>query len=92
MNATVEIDKSGRLVLPKKMRDALHLVPGTRVVIQQTKDAIVIQPESKPRGLYKKDGVWVYDTGPINPIDAINSVNDAREARTAEMLAAWAAE
>ena len=92
MTTTVEIDKSGRLVLPKKMRDALHLVPGTRVVINQTEHAIVIQPEAKPRGLFMKEGMWVYDPGPVCPEDAINSVHDAREARAEHLVNTWHAQ
>jgi AbrB family looped-hinge helix DNA binding protein len=88
MNATVAIDKSGRLVLPKKMRDALRLVPGSRVVIKQTVDSIVIQAETKPRGLYKKEGAWVYDTGPLPP-DHVNWVDEAREARIDQLMESW---
>ncbi len=51
MNATTEIDKAGRIVVPKKMRDALHLVPGTRVTLKQEGDAIQIAPERAGRGL-----------------------------------------
>ena len=34
MNAIAEIDKAGRVVVPKKFRDALHLVPGTRLSLR----------------------------------------------------------
>ena len=88
MTTTGEIDKSGRLVLPKKMRDALRLVPGTRVVINQTEDAIVIQPEPKPLGLYMKEGMWVYDTGPLPP-EHVDWVNKAREDRIDQLAEPW---
>lgn len=63
MNATSEIDKAGRLIVPKKMRDALHLVPGTRMTLHQEGDTIVLQQEAGHRGLYMKNGTWVYDAG-----------------------------
>jgi AbrB family looped-hinge helix DNA binding protein len=89
MGATAEIDKSGRLVLPKKMRDALHLVPGTRVVINQTPDSIVIQPETRARGLYWKDGMPIYEFGRPLPPEHVNWLDDAREERTEQLMGAW---
>ncbi len=35
MNAIVEIDRAGRIVVPKKLRDAMHLTPGTRLRAEQ---------------------------------------------------------
>jgi len=63
MSTITEIDKAGRLVVPKKMRDALHLKAGTRLVLNQSGASIIVRAESKPRGLYLKKGTWVYDTG-----------------------------
>jgi len=63
VSTITEIDKAGRLVVPKKMRDALHLKAGTRLVLDQSGESIIVRAESKPRGLYMKNGTWVYDTG-----------------------------
>lgn len=63
MSTITEIDKAGRLVVPKKMREALHLRPGTRLVLDQKGESIVVRAESKPRGLHLKKGTWVYDSG-----------------------------
>jgi AbrB family looped-hinge helix DNA binding protein len=46
MNTTVEIDKAGRIVVPKKLRDALHLVPGTRLRIERSGDRLVFEQAS----------------------------------------------
>ncbi|MGB0122589.1 MAG: AbrB/MazE/SpoVT family DNA-binding domain-containing protein [Silvibacterium sp.] len=63
MNAIVTIDKAGRLVLPKPIRDALHLKPGATLEIQQEGDAITLrQPQSFPV-MRRKNGFWVVDTG-----------------------------
>jgi AbrB family looped-hinge helix DNA binding protein len=88
MNAIAEIDKAGRLVVPKKMRDALHLEPGTRLTLHQEGGTITLQPENKPRGLYREDGMLVYDTGPLPP-EHVNWVDDAREERERQMMGAW---
>ena len=81
MNAITEIDKAGRVVVPKKMRDALHLVPGTRLTLRQDGDAIVLEPEYHPRGLYLLDGWPVFDGGGEAPVDATDWVARDREER-----------
>ena len=43
MSTTVEIDKAGRVVVPKKFRDALHLTPGTRLKIDRTGDTLTLE-------------------------------------------------
>jgi AbrB family looped-hinge helix DNA binding protein len=63
MNATAEIDRAGRLVIPKKLRDALHITPGTRLVLREEGQRLIVEPESRPRGLYMKKGTLVYDSG-----------------------------
>ncbi len=87
MNATAEIDKAGRIVVPKKMRDTLHLVPGTRLTLHQEGQTIVLETESKPRGLYMKRGTLVYDAGPVPPSDAADWVARDREARLKDLTA-----
>ncbi len=87
MNAIAEIDKAGRLVVPKKMRDALHLVPGTRLTLLQEGQTIVLETESKPRGLYMKRGTLVYDAGPVPPSDAVDWVARDREAHLKDLTA-----
>ncbi|SFS04108.1 looped-hinge helix DNA binding domain-containing protein, AbrB family [Granulicella pectinivorans] len=45
MTTVAEIVKAGRFVVPKQMRDALHLVSGTRIPLEQAGESIVIRPE-----------------------------------------------
>src|SRR5258708_25965667 len=86
MNAITEIDKAGRVVVPKKMRDILHLHPGTRLHLRQEGQTIVIAPEGKPRGFYMKKGTLVYDAGPVPSSDAVDEVAKARHARLGAIL------
>jgi len=81
MNTITEIDKAGRIVVPKKLRDVLHLRPGTRLLVRQEGETIVIQPESKPRGLYMKKGTLVYDAGPGPAADVVEWIAEDRDAR-----------
>jgi len=56
MNAIVEIDKAGRIVVPKKLRDDLHLVPGTRLRIERNGDGLALIPSYVSARLVIKDG------------------------------------
>jgi AbrB family looped-hinge helix DNA binding protein len=81
MNAIAEIDKAGRVVVPKKFRDMLHLRPGARLHLRQEGETIV-----KPRGLYMKKGTLVYDSGQVPSSDAVDEVAKVRDARMDAIL------
>jgi AbrB family looped-hinge helix DNA binding protein len=81
MNATAEIDKAGRLVVPKKIREALHLVPGTRLILRTEGESIIVQQESRPGGLYRKNGILVYDSGRAVAPESVDWLKLDREDR-----------
>lgn len=56
MNAIVEIDKAGRIVIPKKMRDAMHLTPGTRLTAELAGDNLMLMPSSNEAQLVIENG------------------------------------
>jgi len=63
MNGIAEIDKAGRLVVPKKVREAMHVRAGDRFRVEYTEDTIVLHPERPKPRMYRKDGMWVFDPG-----------------------------
>jgi AbrB family looped-hinge helix DNA binding protein len=82
MRATVEIDKSGRLVVPKKMRDALHLRLGDKLDLEMDGETMTLAPQRVGRGLYEEGGWLVYDSGvPITVEQSLRLVQDSREER-----------
>jgi AbrB family looped-hinge helix DNA binding protein len=81
MDTTIEIDKAGRIVVPKQIRDTLHLTPGTKLNINIEGNQIILRHEAKPRGLYRKRGMLVYDSGRPVPPDAVDWVKQDREDR-----------
>ena len=87
MNATTEIDKAGRLVIPKRMRDALHLVPGTRVTFCQKGESILISADAPAKGLYMDRGTLVYDAGPAPDSDVLQWIAEVRDARLSDLAA-----
>lgn len=53
------IDQAGRVVLPKPIRDALGLLPGTRVDITAYGAGAQLMPAGRTARLVEEDGVLV---------------------------------
>ena len=81
MNAIAEIDKSGRLVVPKKVRDALRVRAGDRFLVEEKEDGIFLRPTHPEVRLVQKDGLFVLSGGPPAAYDPVDLVNREREAR-----------
>jgi AbrB family looped-hinge helix DNA binding protein len=86
MNAIVEIDKAGRIVVPKKLRDDLHLVPGTRLRIERNGDRLVFEPARVEPQLVMKDGMWVVSGGQITEADVSELIRQGYAEREARIL------
>lgn len=61
---TLKMDKSGRVVLPKPVRDRLGLHAGSNLEIQETPEGVVLKPADRRPSLVKKGSFWVH-TGEI---------------------------
>lgn len=74
---TATLDKAGRIVLPKKLRDRLHLKPGAKFNIEVVGDKIEIERESPKLKIVRKGGVRVVMGW--EGFDAAKAVNEMRE-------------
>jgi AbrB family looped-hinge helix DNA binding protein len=81
MAATVEIDKAGRIVVPKNLRDALHLTPGTKLKVQREGDKLVFEPNVARARLVIENGMPLIFTseGPEAPALTNEMVNELIE-------------
>ena len=69
----VKVDKFGRMVLRKEIRDDFDLVPGSVLDVAETPDAIVLRPVVEKEPLRVKEGALLY-TGeildpPMDPVE-----------------------
>jgi len=64
-NKTVKliIDKAGRVTLPKRLREQLHLAPGATLDLESEGEKITMRPIRAKAILAKEYSVWVYQGG-----------------------------
>src|SRR5207247_8331278 len=58
---TTTMDKAGRVVLPKQIRDELQLGPGDSLELETVEDRIILRPARGGGRIYKDRGMWVLD-------------------------------
>lgn len=60
MSITVTLDKAGRVVIPKILRDELRLGPGDSLTLESNGDHVTLRPVRSASALRKKRGIWVF--------------------------------
>jgi AbrB family looped-hinge helix DNA binding protein len=56
----LRIDKSGRIVVPKPLRERLGLEPGTELEALVQQGGMLLRPVEERPALVKIDGLWVH--------------------------------
>jgi len=74
MKTTVTLDKAGRVVIPKTLRDELHLAPGDRLEIESEAERVILRPVRSASPLRKEHGVWVFRSGKTIPAATTDSL------------------
>jgi AbrB family looped-hinge helix DNA binding protein len=64
------VDRFGRIVVPKDVRDRHGIVPGSEVEIEDTAEAIVLRPLTELPGLVEKEGILVFRGHPTGDLEA----------------------
>jgi AbrB family looped-hinge helix DNA binding protein len=79
VNSKVTLDRAGRVVLPKTLRDELHLSPGDTLDLTVKGDEVTLRPRRGATPLQKERGVWVFRTG--KPLTADETAETLRAIR-----------
>lgn len=87
MKATVTLDKGGRPVLPKIIRDELRLAPGDTLELRVEGEHVTLRPQRAAPRLEKERGVWVFRTGDrltgAEPLGTTRNIRGRRVRQTA---------
>ena len=82
MTAKLTLDKAGRVVIPKRVRDRLHMSAGDSFSLESADDKIVLKPVREESRMFKKDGIWVIQTGKRITLEETNAlIETMREER-----------
>ena len=78
---TLKIDKAGRVVLPKPVRDRFGLRAGSDLEVQEIAEGVVLKPVSKRPSLVRS-GRFLVHTGRLpQGFDVLKAIDDDREER-----------
>jgi AbrB family looped-hinge helix DNA binding protein len=87
MNATITVDKAGRVVLPKPVRDKLQIQAGDSLELDSSGGEIVLRPIRRTAQMRLRDGIWVFRTGqPISATSVNETIRQARDERSELVL------
>lgn len=87
MTTTLTLDKAGRVVLPKPVRDEMQLRAGDSLELESSEDRIVLRPRRGGVGLHQKQGIWVFGVGEPIPAGGTDKLlSDMRREREQSFL------
>jgi AbrB family looped-hinge helix DNA binding protein len=82
MTTKLTLDKAGRVVLPKPLRDELELAAGDTLELESRGEQITLRPVRGSTPLQKERGIWVYRTGrPLTAATTDQTLRQIREER-----------
>jgi len=74
VNSRLIIDKAGRVVIPKPVREALQLEPGDALELETGGAQITLRPARGMGPLQNEHGIWVLHTGEPLPASATDDL------------------
>jgi AbrB family looped-hinge helix DNA binding protein len=87
MLTKLTIDKLGRIVLPKPVREKLQLSAGDELEMESLDDRITLRPLRGTAQLRKKRGVWVFRSGePLSAATVQETLEQVRRERDDQNL------
>ena len=87
MNTTITVDKAGRVVLPKPVRDELQLQAGDSLELEISGQEITLRPVRAKMRLHREDGMWVFTSDEPLPANMVEeTIERVRREREEQIL------
>jgi len=87
MNTRLTLDKAGRIVIPKPLREELRLGPGDALELEFAGEEITLRQVRGTAPLTKERGVWVFRSGqPLTAATTDEMLRRIRDERDRENL------
>jgi AbrB family looped-hinge helix DNA binding protein len=87
MTTRLTIDEAGRVVIPKPLREELHLEAGDSLEMETAGEQITLRPVRGTGSLTKEHGVWVFHSGqPLSAAATEDMLQRIREERDLDQL------
>ncbi|HSL82768.1 MAG TPA: AbrB/MazE/SpoVT family DNA-binding domain-containing protein [Thermoanaerobaculia bacterium] len=83
------LDKFGRIVIPKRVREDFGLDPGTVLEIEGDRGRIVLYPRRTEPDLVREDGVLIFTGEAAGDLEGAVEVQRRRRARHAAAWGDW---
>jgi AbrB family looped-hinge helix DNA binding protein len=77
----LSIDKFGRVVLPKKLREHLGVRASLKVEVVETADGVLLKPVRHTTALVRKDGILIHQGKPSRDVPWSALIEDERDER-----------
>jgi AbrB family looped-hinge helix DNA binding protein len=84
----VRIDKAGRVVVPKPLRERLRLTPDTELEAIERPEGLLLKRLEQSPSMVKIDGLWVHQGAAEPGANWDRVIDDLREERIESVLKA----
>jgi AbrB family looped-hinge helix DNA binding protein len=82
----VKIDRSGRIVVPKPLRERLGLNPNAELEAVEQPGGLLLRPVAQRPSMIKVNGRWVHRGVPEQGANWDRVIDEVREERIASIL------
>ena len=87
MKSKLTVDRAGRVVLPKALRDELQISPGDSLDFTVRGDEVTMRPARSASALQKEQGIWVFRLGsPLTETETQETLESIRAQRQRRIL------
>ncbi len=81
----LKIDRAGRLVIPKPVRERLGLKPGMQLEARERENELILKSASEKPVLVREKALLVHQGEPAGSLDLRRAIEEVREERHREI-------